>query len=215
MNRVDDQLLMAYVDGELDEDSRLEVDALLAEAPELNRRLRALIESNGLLNSAFIDRLQGSMPPLRAFANENGLRGFDRIMSRLGFGAGLSWQPLVFCSLLFLVLGGLGGYQFTRDQVRTGGEGLALRQPEDSAIFKTSLNQVLETQVSGMVIDWYNPDTGRGGKIMPTRTFKVDNGQYCREFQDTRRLYDETVQENGIACRVGQGEWRIRAKYFL
>jgi anti-sigma factor RsiW len=48
-----DMLLFAYVDGELDEDKRRLVEALLARDPDARRRAEQIRELNALLKAAY------------------------------------------------------------------------------------------------------------------------------------------------------------------
>ena len=69
--------------------------------------------------------------------------------------------------------------------------------------------RAFETAPSGQTTSWNNPDSGNHGAITPTRTFQADNGQYCREFQQTVVIGGEEQQAHGTACRQPSGSWRI------
>ena len=61
----------------------------------------------------------------------------------------------------------------------------------------------------GETIAWNNPDSGHSGTVTPTRDGYADNGDYCREFQQTITVSGETQQAYGTACRQPDGSWRI------
>ena len=69
--------------------------------------------------------------------------------------------------------------------------------------------QAFETAPSGQATPWTNPDSGNHGSVTPMRTFQNDNGQYCREFQQTVVIGGEEQQAHGTACRQSNGSWRI------
>ena len=58
-------------------------------------------------------------------------------------------------------------------------------------------------------IGWVNPDSGNSGSYTPTKTYQVDSGQYCREFQQTITVGGQTEDAYGTACREPDGSWRI------
>ena len=53
MNKVDDTLLMSYVDGELDVATSREVEAVLLMQPHLAQQVQRMREDSALLRSAF------------------------------------------------------------------------------------------------------------------------------------------------------------------
>ena len=55
---IDDEILMAYVDGELDAETRRRVDAEAAEDPETARRLIRHAELRARMSKAFADVLE-------------------------------------------------------------------------------------------------------------------------------------------------------------
>jgi len=66
-----------------------------------------------------------------------------------------------------------------------------------------------QTAPIGDAIAWNNPDSGNSGTVTPTRDGYADNGNYCREFQQTITVSGETQQAYGTACRQPDGSWRI------
>jgi len=66
----------------------------------------------------------------------------------------------------------------------------------------------LERSPVGKTAQWRNPDSGNYGSITPTRTYQ-NNGQYCREFQQTIVVGGKPQQGFGKACRQPDGSWQI------
>ena len=79
----------------------------------------------------------------------------------------------------------------------------------DQAYAAQSYQNTLEATPTGETTTWVNPDSGNGGSYTPTKTYQVDSGQYCREFQQTITVGGQTEDAYGTACREPDGSWRI------
>ena len=69
--------------------------------------------------------------------------------------------------------------------------------------------QALEKSPSGTAVAWNNPDSGHSGTVTPVRTFQKNNGQYCREYQQTVTIGGKEDQAYGTACRQPDGSWKL------
>ena len=69
--------------------------------------------------------------------------------------------------------------------------------------------KTLENGQSGQTQQWRNPDSGHSGTITPIKTYQSQNGQYCREFQQTVNIGGEVQKAYGTACRQPDGSWKI------
>ena len=69
----------------------------------------------------------------------------------------------------------------------------------------------LENSASGEQIVWNNPDTGNSGTVTPTKTYQTNDGQYCREFQQTVTVGGREESAYGRACRQPDGSWEIQS----
>ncbi|SDF46118.1 Surface antigen [Limimonas halophila] len=67
----------------------------------------------------------------------------------------------------------------------------------------------LQNNETGQTSSWDNPDAEERGSVTPTETYQRDDGQYCREFQQTVVIGGETKQAYGTACRQPDGSWKI------
>jgi surface antigen len=67
----------------------------------------------------------------------------------------------------------------------------------------------LESAPSGKTTSWRNPDSGNSGTTTPTRTYQAQSGEYCREYEQTVTIGDETQAAYGTACRQPDGKWRV------
>lgn len=79
----------------------------------------------------------------------------------------------------------------------------------DRLAMQQSTQVALEKNKTGTKSTWRNPDSGNEGTITPTRTYKTDSGQFCREYQQTITVGGKTEQGYGRACRQPDGSWRI------
>lgn len=89
-----------------------------------------------------------------------------------------------------------------------GAVGASLDQRDRELAHQTA-NTSLETAKAGTTSTWRNPDTGHEGTFTPTRTYKRDDGSYCREYQQTVEVGGETQKAYGTACRQPDGQWKI------
>ena len=67
----------------------------------------------------------------------------------------------------------------------------------------------LEYYRSGTQGRWQNPDTGNAGTLTPTRTYRLADGTYCREFEQMAIAEGVTARTRGTACRQPDASWRL------
>lgn len=79
----------------------------------------------------------------------------------------------------------------------------------DMAYYDRTSQQSLETAKTGQTSNWSNPDSGNSGTITPTKTFRADNGSYCREYQQSITVGGKTEEAFGTACRQPDGSWKV------
>jgi surface antigen len=113
--------------------------------------------------------------------------------SQFGGGAG---------NLLFMVagatLGGMAGYAY--------GDSLI---PSDRARFKDSTKLAMDNISDGQVYSWTNPDTGVAGTIKPTRSYYVEKGRLCRDFDASIAADHRVGRTKGRACKIGADAWFV------
>lgn len=78
---------------------------------------------------------------------------------------------------------------------------------QDVVLADASLQHSLERTVSANRTDWYNPKSGNGGSITPTKTFKHKDGYYCRYYNELIRISDQLQSYEEVACRSTDGTW--------
>ena len=94
--------------------------------------------------------------------------------------------------------GGLLGGKFGRD--------LDCR---DQQYHGQAAQDALENQSSGTASSWQNPDTGHTGSVTPTSTYQRENGQYCRDFEQSITVDGQVERAQGTACRQSDGTWQV------
>jgi surface antigen len=78
--------------------------------------------------------------------------------------------------------------------------------PEDWRQAQAALGTALESQDNGQAVAWDNPQSGRGGAIIPVGQAYPQEGRLCRAFMAEIGT-KETVQ--GTGCRNKRGEWAV------
>jgi surface antigen len=121
-------------------------------------------------------------------------------------------------ALLGAGLGGLAGSQFGHGSgkaattilgVLLGGVvGGSIGAQLDRADEQAMAQQTQYALAQGQPTSWNNPETGHYGSVTPQQSF-YQNGQYCREYQQTVVIGGQTQQAYGTACRQPDGTWQI------
>jgi surface antigen len=86
--------------------------------------------------------------------------------------------------------------------------GKSLDHADQLALAQTT-QQTLEVAPSGHTNSWRNPDSGNSGTITPTQAYTKNDGQPCREFQQTVTIGGDIEEAYGTACRQADGTWKI------
>ena len=81
----------------------------------------------------------------------------------------------------------------------------------DKQLAAQAAQSAFEQNQAGQASVWQNPDSGNSGSITPTRTYQINNGQYCREYRQTIVIGGEQQQAYGTACRQPDGTWQIQS----
>lgn len=79
----------------------------------------------------------------------------------------------------------------------------------DKRMLARSSQQALEDAPSGSSVEWRNPDSGNYGYVTPTKTFRSNQGQYCREYNQTVVIGGKQEKAYGRACRQPDGSWQV------
>ena len=194
-----DEILMAYADGEVDADTRRQIETAMATDPTIAERIdkhRALrmdlgAAFGGVLDEPVPSRLldaANSTPAKARSANVTDLNAARAAKS--GGGKSLtSWSwpqwTAIAASLLIGVLAG-------RSDLRN----------KQSDMFATNSNGILATGALSGALDDQLSGTATDDSVKIGLTFRSKGGNYCRSFAAGTAA--------GFACHE-DGQWRVRA----
>lgn len=193
-----DETLMAYADGELDADTRRQIETAMAADPTIAERVAKHRALRADLGAAFGGVLDEPMPPhLLDAANSSPAPARAATVTDLsaaraaksGGKSSRSWSwpewTAIAASLLIGVLAGRSALQPERSQMfATGADGI---------VATGELSAALDEQLSG---------TEQDGSVHIGLSFRAKGGNYCRSFA--------TGTAAGFACRE-DSQWRVRA----
>lgn len=186
---IEDDLLIAYADGECDDADRARVERALAEDPALRERLEQHRRVAARLNAHFGPVAEAPVPDrLTALLRKQEADVIDFASARQakeqrrrlpGWG---SWGAIA-ASLAVGVMAG---------QLALPGRGGVVESRQGALIARGELAEALDVQLASA-----QPDAA---KIRIGVSFRDASGQYCRSFQ--------TEVLAGIGCRSADG-WRL------
>ena len=215
--KLDDELLTAYLDGELDAVKMSEVERQLEQSPDLSRQLERLRATDTALKQAYHDIDERPLPDavlnmLESFpasqeqtaTEETGNDTADVIPFR-GKSKSVShtpiWQIAAAASVALVIGLGIGRSLFLPESTAPE-QTLILAKPgtgpvePDSALFA-----VLENQPSAVPLTIDEQD---GTVATPVMSFESIDNRYCREFSIT----STSGGTRGVACK-GDNQWVV------
>ena len=209
MQRPDDDMLMAFADGELDAAQRLSIEEYL----KTNGEARAKVEEFRRTAAAARAALEGPMreePPqhlVDAILAHKAPGGTERPAARTGdnivdFASAHSpgrppvrWRAVAMAASLALLVGGASGYLIGQSASPRTPPGLAIG-PAPAA---SSIAEALERQPSG--------ETRAGVSIVAT--FRDRHQRICREVEIVGESAAGQPDAAAVACRVEGGRWDV------
>lgn len=74
---------------------------------------------------------------------------------------------------------------------------------------EAAFQEALETRKSEAAVIWDNPENGRSGAIVPVKTYRRDDGTFCRAFRTVDTGAAPGQPNYGVACREpgDDGRW--------
>ncbi len=212
---IDFETLSAYVDGELPEDERRQVERALAADPVKRSEVRRLREGTTLVRAAFNETLTADPPQvvveaINAAATDKAPHSWAVPLPRPVLIQAF-WPAALAASVVAIIVGLTTSYLVTDYRVEQRIAQLAAGKYADQAVQYGTLSAALEKQVSGESLAWINPDTGTSGLITLVRTFKSKAGLWCREYTSVSTREEQGEGQRGIACREPGGIWKTRA----
>ncbi|TSD84957.1 hypothetical protein FFK22_029835 [Mycobacterium sp. KBS0706] len=204
---IDTDWIAGYADGTLDPERRRLVEAALAQDPTLAATLRHEREMAALLTSAF-PAVEEPLPP--ALAGLLAPRP-AAIPQRPRRRPAARWLGAIAAAVALLaVIGGgwtaLSVIDRLENRVARIETAEQLRLAAQQAV-EARRAEVLEQAPNGVETPWRDgPSTGR---VRPVSTFIDASGRFCREFVEAVEGPEGPRSGGGIACRIGQRDWRI------
>lgn len=200
---INDELLVAFADGELDAAQTAMVERAVSTDPVLQARLAALTRAGELTREVFEAKGHDPVPSalIEAIMSGGTAPRQSAATSRRSLRERLAdwWQiPLpaaAFGALALLAVGGLLGYLLPDGTPREGAITTAGVVPPDSP-----LHRLLQEKTSGTTL------AARGLNLEVIATF-VDGDQVCREYRATKDTGPYEYHA-GIACRDGDA-WHV------
>ncbi len=201
------ETLMRYVDGELSDRECAEIEALLPTDLSARQTIADLRAQRVELVNEFrpkhadMPRPETLVAIDRAFEARRSQDDRRNIVRR--------WVlPLAASVMIALVAGIVGCVVGTRQVDSAVGQVIAAYARDDTFTAQARA-KALEHLGSGEVARWSNADSGTVGSIMPLRTFRIANGQWCREFEQVIKSKTGDDRSTGVACRQLDGKWRL------
>jgi len=190
MTDLDIELLMAYVDDELEAKRRTHVENLINQNQKAQQLVKKLKESAQYLKHHLDIVAEDDVPEhlielLRPTSEKKVVPLNITKHQKISF----NWPSLAAAATVLLMVG-----------IVTGA--LILKNPDSPTLItanKDTLQQALETLPSGTQSD----PKGGNPQIALISTYKTENGQVCREFkrETTHGIF------SGLACRNQAGYW--------
>ena len=179
MSMAEDELLMAYADGELDAVRAAEVERRLAQDAVARETVRRYRESAALVRAAFAGTVDEPVPAkLETAVRRAGQAG--KVVAFRQRRPAPAWRrlglPLAASVALAIGLG--GGWWLAHDV--------------------DELAVALETAPSGESVRLAD------GAVAPISTFRDGSGRWCREFDRSG-----AAAATGVACRAADGSWHV------
>ncbi len=182
--------LSAYLDGELDDMARTEIELALEKDTDLQAMLETISSADNSLRPAYAATLNAPIPDrLSKILTEPEKTSLP---DWAGMIRSLLRPDILAGATAALVIGLVAGSSFTTTNTPSA-EGFIMAETGE-IIAGQSLATILTTARSGEIVQ------ADGHDFMIRLSFKTDDGKYCREFRNQASV--------GIACSNTQG-WKI------
>jgi 17 kDa outer membrane surface antigen len=83
------------------------------------------------------------------------------------------------------------------------------RHGADYVIQRDYVAQAMENASDGQAIVWNDSRKRTRYEVVPTQSYQVNNGRYCREYLSTATVGGRTREVYGKACRQEDGSWEL------
>lgn len=209
MTGISDEMLMAYVDGELESRDRSAVEAYLAATPSAQDRLRVFqLTGRGLselvnqpmrepVPQRLLDAVNISSKPIAFKSGPHKKRGAFNISA---------WPAAMAASVTFLAAAGAAYWFASRPSPNVNdGIGIELARSGDR-IATHAIAAVLDKVQSGIAAP--ASIEGQDLTVTPVFTFATASKMFCRQYVVT--AHDASAY-GSVACKAANGNWHVEA----
>ncbi|MCB1869228.1 MAG: hypothetical protein KDI43_12075 [Gammaproteobacteria bacterium] len=214
IGKIESRLLSAYIDRELDEQSRQEVEEILrldpdalsyvVQAKKLSAMIRMSLDAH--LNTTEARTAQKILDDrLKKYREKNitsRARGRNRLLDHPFFA--------VAASIMLLFIGYLVGSYSLETKLQKQIIALEKEKEISLAAVEGERDRILEYIPSGQTMKWKSDNGLVQAELTPIRTLRMDNEQYCREYREVIMQNEKSESKYGISCRVGKERWRTK-----
>lgn len=185
MTTITDDMITAWLDGEVSPNERQAIETAISASPDLGMRVARLSRVDRMLAPAFAETLNARIPQRfeDLLAEPRAAAGISNLWSRLGELLVPRQLAIATASLVFGVAVG----------------GLVLSRASGSAAFEASADGQLVANHE-MAMSLASAQSGEVGALRIRLSMVDDAGTYCRQF--------ETASAAGLACREGD-VWKV------
>ncbi len=209
--RIDDETLVAFVDGELGEADAGRVEAAIAADRYLRETVLALHRGAAMIRAAFNEPLTTPVPDRLVQTVESAFA--ERTKAERPMAPRWRLAVPIAASIAAVLIGLSGAFFIAEYQVERSIARLEAHRVADRALIEATIARALEEHLSGALVSWQNPESGSWGQVEPIRTFRNSRDQWCREYVHVveRKLGDQRKEtRRAIACRDSDGLWKTR-----
>ncbi len=96
------------------------------------------------------------------------------------------------------IVGGYGVYKLGR-----------LISQGDKMAHADATKRALTAGRDGELHEWRNAETGYGGFVRTVGSYRAPSGELCRRFRAGAAVEKDVITGEGLACEIGQGQWRV------
>ncbi len=205
-----EEVLLAYLDGELEGADLARAERLIAEDPEA----RAFVEKHrrigDKLRQAFEDPMEEEVPErlLRPFEDQQEATAEATVVpfrSKPRQAAPRRWTELAMAASVALCVGGVIGLNLDFGPGEDGAfpQAVHMAGPIDRG---SPLHQVLEEVESFESVTWEGGNTAQASAIA-LLSFRTTDGRICREYEMLVTSSNTASSTIGIACRGADAGW--------
>jgi len=223
MSKITDEILMAYVDGELTPSEQKEVEAAMKSDPTIESRMAVFSETHEILSGLYDEPMHRPVPDRLIDSILIGTNAPDHAAPSTGVRSDGSWisgilekwlprgrvgySALAAYSVIVLAAGFLGWQLGALNINQAQDDNMLVQYQHEQLLALGRLNTALDTVSSGQKLVW-SDNANADRWIKPVFTFRTPTHSYCRQYQIAMAAGNGFT---GVACRNDEGAWQIRA----